>query len=42
MVVPPKRNHRGGLVGRERVAKRDPRGGLIRRPGVDERRPEDD
>ena len=30
MAVPPKRNHRGGLVGRERVAKRGPRGGLIR------------
>ena len=26
MAVPPKRNHRGGLVSRERVAKRGPRG----------------
>lgn len=33
MAVPPKRNHRGDLVGRERVAKRGPRGGLTRRPG---------
>jgi hypothetical protein len=33
MVVPPKRNHRTGLVSSERVAKRDPRGGLIRRLG---------
>ena len=33
MVVPQKRNHRGGLVGRERVSKRGSRGGLIRRPG---------
>jgi hypothetical protein len=36
MVVPQKRNHRGGLVGRERVSQRGSRGGLIRRPGVDE------
>ena len=33
MVVPPKRNLRGGLVGRERVSKRGSRVGLIRRLG---------
>ena len=42
MVVPQKRNHRGGRVGRERALNRGSRGGLIRRPGVDESRCEDD
>jgi hypothetical protein len=42
MVVPQKRNHRGGLVGREPVVKRDPRGRSFAALRVDERRSEDD